>query len=69
MAMADSGTLADLAWLGAFFKVSEEVILQSPPPDVRNKLVRCFGAYRRAGGRPYVVPRAREQCGPKEGGK
>jgi hypothetical protein len=67
MAMADSATLADLAWLGAFFKVSEEVILQSPPPDVRNKLVHCFGAYGRAGGRPDVVPRVRAQCGPEEG--
>jgi hypothetical protein len=69
MAMADSATLADLAWLGAFFKVSEEVILQSPPAEVRTKLVHCFRAYGRAGGRPDVVPGVRERCGPKEDGK
>jgi hypothetical protein len=44
MATADSATLEDLAWLRAFFKISKEIVLQSPPPEVRNKLIYCFEA-------------------------
>jgi hypothetical protein len=52
IAMADSATLEDVAWLHAFFKISEETVLQSPPPDVRDKLVHCFEAYVRENRRP-----------------
>ncbi len=63
MATADSATFEDLAWLRAFFMISEEIILQSPPPEVRKKLIYCFEAYRRAGGQPDLVLREREKWG------
>jgi hypothetical protein len=45
LAVADSATLEDVAWLRTFLKVSEETVLQSPPPEVRNALVDRFAAY------------------------
>jgi DNA-directed RNA polymerase subunit RPC12/RpoP len=65
LATADSATLEDLAWLRAFFKISEETVLQSPPPEARKKLIHCFAAYRRVGGQPDVVLREREKWGPR----
>jgi DNA-directed RNA polymerase subunit RPC12/RpoP len=65
MATADSATFEDLAWLRAFFKISEETVLQPPPPEVRNKLISCFEAYRRASGQQDVVLRKREQWDPR----
>lgn len=64
LATADRATLEDLAWLREFFTISEETVLQSPPPEVRKKLIYCFEGYRRTGGHQDVVLR-REKWDPR----
>jgi hypothetical protein len=41
----DSATLADVAWLRAFAKISEETVIASPPSNVRDALMERFEAY------------------------
>jgi hypothetical protein len=57
LAVADSATLEDVAWLRTFFKVSEETVLQSPPPEVRNALVDRFAAYAEGRRSPGLLQR------------
>jgi hypothetical protein len=45
MAVADSATLADVAWLRKFVRATEATALESPPPEVRSTLVARFEAY------------------------
>jgi hypothetical protein len=41
----DSATLADVAWLHAFAKISEETVIASPPSNMRDALMERFEAY------------------------
>lgn len=45
VAHADEETLAELAWLRAFRAVSEDTVIASPPPEVRDALLDRFEAY------------------------
>ena len=47
--VADSATLADVAWLRKFVSATEDSVLESPPPEVRSTLIARFRA--RAGDR------------------
>jgi hypothetical protein len=49
VAKADSGTLADVAWLRKFVKATDNTLLESPPQEVRDVLIARFEA--RAEGR------------------
>ena len=49
VAVADSATLADVAWLRKFARAAEGAALESPPAEVRSALVSWFKA--RAEGR------------------
>jgi hypothetical protein len=42
---ADSAARADAAWLRAFARISEDTVIASPPPDVRDALIDRFEAY------------------------
>ena len=42
MEVADSATLADVAWLRKFLRATETSVLESAPPDVRSTLVAQF---------------------------
>jgi hypothetical protein len=57
LAVADSATLEEVAWLRTFLKVSEETVLQSPPPEVRNALVDRFAAYTEGRRSPGLLKR------------
>ena len=41
---ADATTRADVAWLRAFARISEDAVIVSPPPDVRDALIDRFEA-------------------------
>jgi hypothetical protein len=45
VAVADSATLADVAWLHKFARATEGTALESPPAEVRSTLVARFEAY------------------------
>jgi hypothetical protein len=45
LAVADSATLADVAWLRKFVRATEESVLESPPPEVRSTLIARFKAH------------------------
>jgi hypothetical protein len=45
VARADSRTLADVAWLRKFVKATNNAVLESPPPEVRDTLIARFEAY------------------------
>ena len=45
VARADSGTLADVAWLRKFFGAAENAVSESPPREVRDALVAAFEAH------------------------
>jgi hypothetical protein len=42
---ADSAARADVAWLRAFARISEETVIASPPDEVREELIQRFEAY------------------------
>jgi hypothetical protein len=42
VAIADSATLADVAWLRKFLRATEDSVLESPPPEVRSTLIARF---------------------------
>ena len=42
---ADSAARADVAWLRAFARVSEETVVASLPSEVREELIERFEAY------------------------
>jgi hypothetical protein len=44
VAVADAATLADVAWLRRFVRVTEDSVLESPPPEVRSKLIAHFNS-------------------------
>ena len=45
VAEADSGTLADVAWLRKFARAADNAVLESPPQHVRDVLIARFEAY------------------------
>jgi hypothetical protein len=45
--VADTATLADVAWLRAFALISENTVIASSPPEVRETLIKRFEAKRR----------------------
>ena len=45
VAVADSATLADVAWLRKFVRATEDSVLESPPPEVRSTLIDRFEAH------------------------
>lgn len=45
LAVADESTLAELEWLRAFARTSDRLVLDRPPSEVREELVRRFSAY------------------------
>ena len=45
LAAAGSATQADVAWLRAFARVSEDTVIASPPARVREALIERFDAY------------------------
>lgn len=44
LAGADDDTLADAAWLRKFFEATDNVLIESPPQEVRDTLVDVFEA-------------------------
>jgi hypothetical protein len=57
VAQPDSTTREELAWLRAFGRISEEVVIASPPPQVRDALTERFEAYAQAKRRPGLLKR------------
>jgi hypothetical protein len=57
LSLADSATLAEVAWLRAFARISEEIVIASPPPEVREALIERFEAYAEGKDRPGFVRR------------
>ncbi len=45
IAVADSATLADVAWLHKFVRAAQDTPLESPPEEVRSTLIARFEAY------------------------
>ena len=57
LAVADSATLADVAWLHKFVRATEGTILESPPAEVRSTLVARFEAYMEGRRTPGLLKR------------
>ena len=57
VAAADSARRADLAWLRAFARISEDVVIASPPPKVRDTLIERFEAYAEGKRQPGLLKR------------
>ena len=57
VAAADSATRADVAWLRAFARISEDVVIASPPPHVRDTLIDRFEAYAERKRQPGLLKR------------
>jgi len=45
VAAADSAKRADVDWLRAFARISEDTVIASPPPEVQDTLVGLFDVY------------------------
>jgi hypothetical protein len=57
VAAADSTTRADVAWLRAFARISEDTIIASPPSEVRDTLIERFDAYAEGKQQPGLLER------------
>jgi hypothetical protein len=57
MAVADSATLADVAWLRKFVRATESTILESPPPEIEGTLVAYFEDYAEGRRAPGLLKR------------
>ena len=57
VAAADSATRADVAWLRAFARVSEDTVIASPPPQVRDTLIERFETYAEGKRQPGLLKR------------
>jgi hypothetical protein len=57
VAVADSATRADVAWLRAFARVSEDTVIASPPSRVREELIERFQAYAEGKQHPGLLQR------------
>jgi hypothetical protein len=54
---ADSAARADVAWLRAFARISEETVIASPPDEVREELIERFEAYAEGKQHPGLLRR------------
>ena len=57
LALADSATRAEVAWLRAFARISEETVIASPPSRVREELIERFQAYAEGKQHPGLLQR------------
>ena len=57
VAVADSATLADVAWLRKFVRATEDSVLESPPPEVRSTLIARFKAHAESRRPPGLLKR------------
>jgi hypothetical protein len=57
LAVADSATRADIAWLRAFARISEDTVIASPPSRVRDALIERFQAYAEGKQHPGLLQR------------
>jgi hypothetical protein len=57
VAVADSATRADVDWLRAFARISEETVIATPPPEVRDTMMERFEAYAQSKERPGFLER------------
>jgi len=57
VAEAGSTTRADVAWLRAFARISEDTVIASPPPEVRDTLIERFEAYAEGRQQPGLLER------------
>jgi hypothetical protein len=57
MAVADSATLADVAWMRKFLRATEASVLESAPPDVRSMLVAQFKEHAEGRRQPGLLRR------------
>src|SRR5215218_7453990 len=57
VAVADGATLADVAWLRRFVRVTEDSVLESPPPEVRSTLIAHFKAHAEGRRTPGLLKR------------
>jgi hypothetical protein len=57
VAVADSATLADVAWLRKFVRATEDSVLESPPPEVRSTLIAHFKAHAEGRRTPGLLKR------------
>jgi hypothetical protein len=57
VARAHSRTLADVAWLRKFVKATNNAVLESPPPEVRDTLIARFEAYANGQRTPGLLKR------------
>jgi hypothetical protein len=57
VAAADSETRADVAWLRAFARISEDTVIASPPSRVRDTLIERFEAYAEGKQQPGLLKR------------
>ena len=57
VAAAGSETRADVAWLRAFARISDDTVIASPPPGVRETLIERFEAYAEGKQQPGLLER------------
>ena len=57
VAAADSGTLADIAWLRKFFTATEGAVIESPPRELGDALVEIFESHTRDRRAPGLIRR------------
>ena len=57
VAQADSATREEVAWLRAFARISEDTVIASPPPQVRETLIDRFEAYAEGKREPGLLKR------------
>ena len=57
VAAAGSTTRADVAWLRAFARISEDTVIASPPSRVRDALIERFEAYAEGKQQPGLLKR------------
>ena len=57
VAAAGSATRADVAWMRAFARISEDIVIASPPSEVRDALVDSFETYAEGKQQPGFLER------------
>jgi hypothetical protein len=57
VALGDSATREEVAWLRAFARISEDTVIASPPPQVRQTLTDRFEAYAQSKREPGLLKR------------
>jgi hypothetical protein len=64
---AGEATLADLAWLRAFSRVSEETVIEAPPQAVHDELIRRFEVFAEGARPPGFLERLTAVLAPGSG--